>query len=230
MGDLSLGIFAYPGSQVARTEKRGLGFQCLSPTRVSIHPQRGGMCCSPNNARFMIAGPTAVTMAAKSAVAGLSYFWSVAVTAANKRGKQRVCVSLQWLLTDQSTVGLRAGISDAVESCESLDALLPRLTAVLMQSAAETTTTKPVLRCSDNNAAGGGDDDESPAPAVPLPAAAVAALKTFSVEFEGVSLAAAAWPPCDGARKTSLAPSAGELEELNRVGGGRGKRCCWAGV
>jgi hypothetical protein len=118
MGDVSLGIFSYPASQVAHAEKRALGFQCLTNTRVSIHPQKGGMCCSPNNARFVVTTPEPET----GSVAGLSYFWSVAVVLDGSRA----CVSLQWLLTTPDSA-LRSTISEAVEGSETLETLLPSL-------------------------------------------------------------------------------------------------------
>eukprot|EP01047_Picozoa_sp_COSAG01_P045437 COSAG01_NODE_4184_length_5261_cov_27.557342_1_plen_458_part_00 len=201
MGDVDLGIFAYPGGQVGPADKRGLGFQCLSRTRVSIHPQSAknpdaGMCCSPNNARFNVQPAGAekdAGAAAAGAVPGLSYFWSVAV--APKKGREakaskesaqldgRACVSLQLLLTEpEAGGGLRQALNDAVEGCETLEPLLGRLSDVLGAGAA----------------------------------AATAARLTFGLET-------APWPGTVGPAQKGHVASSAELSELNRGGGGRGR-------
>ena len=201
MGDVDVGIWAFPGSQVGPAEKRGLGYNCLSRTRVSIHPQSAknpdaGMCCSPNNARFTLQPESQGSAgAAAGAVPGLSFFWSVAVAPRQGRNSSaseaaqlsgRACVSLQWLLTEPegSTSTLRQPLNDAVEGCQTMQPLLSRLSDVLKTAA--------------------------PHPS----AAARAACMTFGVERSQP------WPKCVGAAQQGHAPSAAELEELNRGGGG----------
>ena len=212
MGDVDVGVWSYPGSQVGPADKRGLGYNCLSRTRVSIHPQSAkkpdaGMCCSPNNARFTLQQPQPRDAdgdkddtAATGAVPGLSFFWSVAVAPRNGRDSSaseasqlagRACVTLQLLLTEPEgpTSTLRQALNDAVEGCQTLQPLLSRLSDVL--------------------------DTESARPA----AAARAAQMTFGLERSQP------WPGCVGAAQRGHAPSAAELEELNRgAGGERGQQ------
>ncbi len=205
MGDVDVGIWGFPGSQVGPAEKRGLGYNCLSRTRVSIHPQSAknpdaGMCCSPNNARFTLqpkapGGDEDHDGTAAGAVPGLSFFWSVAVapqrgldSSASEAARMsgRACVTLQWLLTEpegpKST--LRQPLNDAVEGCQTMRPLLSRLSDVLETVAPHSS------------------------------AAARAARVSFGVEKSQ------SWPRCVGAAQQAHAPSASELQELNRGGGG----------
>ena len=209
MGDVDVGVWGYPGSQVGPADKRGLGYNCLSRTRVSIHPQSAknpdaGMCCSPNNARFTLQHPQPRDGDGSEddtgAVPGLSFFWSVAVAPRNgcdssaSEASQlvgRACVALQLLLTEPEgpTSTLRQALNGAVEGCQTLQPLLSRLSDVLGTASAQ--------------------------PA----AAARAAEMTFGLERSQP------WPRCVGAAQRGSAPSAAELEELNRGGGGnRGKQ------
>ena len=50
------GAFSWPGSGVRPLQKVDLAFQQLSPHAIHIHPQRGGMACSPNNGRVELTG------------------------------------------------------------------------------------------------------------------------------------------------------------------------------
>ena len=73
MADLCpIGAFTYEGSSIL-PKKNGtcLPFQCLDRLRVSVHSQRGGgMCCSPNNGRFVVE---------PNPSSNISYMWTVAL-------------------------------------------------------------------------------------------------------------------------------------------------------
>ena len=65
--------------------KADLAFGCLDPLRVSIHAQKGGMCCSPNNAKMTLLQPGhggGAAAAVGAATPGLAYVWTAAVGAA----------------------------------------------------------------------------------------------------------------------------------------------------
>lgn len=97
-----MGLFTYPTANIQPLSAKGfIPLQTLQPLRVSVHSQLGGMCCSPNNARF------SVTPGSK-----VAWFWSVCV-APTKPQACRACVSLQLMLCSDIS-GLSASIDRAV--------------------------------------------------------------------------------------------------------------------
>ena len=112
-GVFDMGVYVYHHSNVhPRSPKPCMAINTVSKMRISVHSQKGGMCCSPNNARIEIAPST-------SSPVPLSYFWTVVI---DHRQPKRACVSLQWAfhttLPEKFTM-----FSDA----QTLDELLPRL-------------------------------------------------------------------------------------------------------
>ncbi len=112
MGVFDMGIFAFQDSLVsAKDLKSGLSFQCVSKQRVSVHSQKGGMCCSPNNAKFTIETGSAGTLP-------LTYFYSLAID----HRSSRACVSLQWIFHRKLP-----GHFKVFEQASTLFELLPEL-------------------------------------------------------------------------------------------------------
>jgi hypothetical protein len=103
-----MGAFTYPGSGVRPNEgKVCLPFQCLGSLPMTVHPQKGrgrelgGLCCSPNNARFEVVAEPAMMGGDAEPVPSLpiSHLWTVGV--AGRPGgasAQRAVVSLQWVV------------------------------------------------------------------------------------------------------------------------------------
>eukprot|EP00047_Mylnosiga_fluctuans_P017595 m.62924 g.62924 ORF g.62924 m.62924 type:complete len:708 (+) comp7162_c0_seq1:19-2142(+) len=105
-----MGAFTYEGSYVQPSTPTCLPFQCLDPLRVSVHTQAGGMCCSPNNARFMLIDST---------YSPVSFMWNVVV---RKGPKPTACVSLTWMLRQDNDV-----IRLILRDCRTLSDVLDRL-------------------------------------------------------------------------------------------------------
>jgi len=83
------GCYSYEQSGVGPVpQKCDLSVQMLTKYDVHIHPQKGGMCLSPNNCKFMVDRNYPV-----------SSFWTVAVE--QTEGKPRCSVTLHWLLNER---------------------------------------------------------------------------------------------------------------------------------
>lgn len=116
MADLyPMGAFTYEGSGIVPTAPACLPFQCLDRLRVSVHAQGGGMCCSPNNARFALEG----------AGGPVKFMWTV-VLRPMRGGRPTACVSLQWLVTAPAP-----GVAAAIAAAKTLRDLVPALDAAL---------------------------------------------------------------------------------------------------
>lgn len=107
-----LGVFTHGDSFVRPLGKVDMAFQTLSSTQLHIHPQRGGMCCSPNNGR--------VEIVASGDSTPVCWFWSAAVLGSGDGA--RACVALHWLFLEPAPPGL-----DDFLALPSLVELLPKL-------------------------------------------------------------------------------------------------------
>jgi hypothetical protein len=113
MADLfPMGAFTFAESFIEPTQPVCLPFQCLDPLRISVHAQSGGMCCSPNNARFV---------ALTSPHHSVSYMWTVTLRR-EKSGRHTAAVCLQWILTQRNEA-----ILSAIASSKTLMDLLTSL-------------------------------------------------------------------------------------------------------
>eukprot|EP00746_Dinoflagellata_sp_MGD_P069510 gnl/MRDRNA2_/MRDRNA2_28465_c0_seq2.p1 gnl/MRDRNA2_/MRDRNA2_28465_c0~~gnl/MRDRNA2_/MRDRNA2_28465_c0_seq2.p1 ORF type:complete len:182 (+),score=33.34 gnl/MRDRNA2_/MRDRNA2_28465_c0_seq2:102-647(+) len=94
-----------------------MALQCLSKMAIHIHPQSGGMCCSPNNCRILLnAGSTEDT--------NVATLWSVAVEDATSA--PRACVTLHWAMVKENPV-----LESLLDDSESLEAFLASASQVL---------------------------------------------------------------------------------------------------
>jgi hypothetical protein len=121
-GQYPMGAFTYRGSNVEPTQLTCLPFQMVDRLRVSVHTQAGGICCSPNNAKFSI-NPLAATP--------VSTMWTLVADPA----RRRACVSLQWIVCrpePRLLPAIRAAqsVADLFASFSALFASQPCLTAV----------------------------------------------------------------------------------------------------
>eukprot|EP00927_Polykrikos_kofoidii_P046811 TRINITY_DN40941_c0_g1_i1.p1 TRINITY_DN40941_c0_g1~~TRINITY_DN40941_c0_g1_i1.p1 ORF type:complete len:486 (+),score=115.06 TRINITY_DN40941_c0_g1_i1:44-1459(+) len=123
-----VGVFSFKGSGVMPLAKADMAFQALSPAQIHIHPQRGGMCCSPNNGRLQVVGG-----------APACWFWSVAVLSPNDGSVPefpRACVALHLMflkpvsaavnaaLDCPTVLGMLGGLSHALGQCSAVAAAL----------------------------------------------------------------------------------------------------------
>jgi len=84
------GLYGYEDSGVGPVPDRvDLSMQTLSKYELHIHSQKGGMCLSPNNCKFMVHRQCPV-----------SSFWTVALEDIDTR-KPRCSVTLHWLLNQR---------------------------------------------------------------------------------------------------------------------------------
>ena len=112
-GVFDMGVYIYPHSNVLpRSPKPCMAVNTMSKMRISVHSQKGGMCCSPNNARIEIAPSI-------SSSTPMSYFWTVVI---DHRQPNRACVSLQWAF--HTTLADKFMI---FSEAQTLGDLLPRL-------------------------------------------------------------------------------------------------------
>lgn len=125
--------------------------QCLDRLRVSVHTQRGGICCSPNNARILLDSgrgtppePGSRKFTAGAAAAGsasvhgaasatdalpVSTLWT-AIVDPEGFPRPRACVSLLWLLHEPLSL-----LDAAVDGASTLGNLADALAAAMLASA-----------------------------------------------------------------------------------------------
>eukprot|EP00658_Telonema_sp_P-2_P012397 TRINITY_DN14718_c0_g1_i5.p1 TRINITY_DN14718_c0_g1~~TRINITY_DN14718_c0_g1_i5.p1 ORF type:complete len:380 (+),score=76.08 TRINITY_DN14718_c0_g1_i5:1283-2422(+) len=100
MGQFLMGAFTFPGGGVGpMASKVDMPINTLSPMRISVHSQKGGMCCSPNNARVALDLSQPVCVC-----------WTVCAEAS-----KRACVSLQLIGTQPLPE-----LQQAIAGCTSL--------------------------------------------------------------------------------------------------------------
>eukprot|EP00811_Abedinium_folium_P031117 NODE_5036_length_1817_cov_3.069822.p1 GENE.NODE_5036_length_1817_cov_3.069822~~NODE_5036_length_1817_cov_3.069822.p1 ORF type:complete len:492 (+),score=161.93 NODE_5036_length_1817_cov_3.069822:60-1535(+) len=105
------GLFAHEGAGIRPFAPRvDAAFQCLSPTAVHLHSQPGGMCCSPNNGRFIIEEGCV-----------LACFWSVCVDGTTA-APPRACATLHWLFASPAPAAFDVAIDAATTLQEFFEA------------------------------------------------------------------------------------------------------------
>jgi len=75
--DQEVGIYTFGGSKASTND---MNWNTLGPQQIHIHPQKGGMCLSPNNGRIHVSADA------------ISCVWSLV------RIRDRTCVGLHWLI------------------------------------------------------------------------------------------------------------------------------------
>ena len=139
---IKVGAFTFPGSGIAPMDKVCMPFQTLDQLPMTIHSQKGGLCCSPNNCRVVLNvdhqhhhhGPVA-------------HMWVVTVAGEEGEEKEhgiRASVSLQWIV-HQPVPGLAERLKACKNVREALDVLQERfgrndaavLAACMMMGAVE---------------------------------------------------------------------------------------------
>lgn len=124
--NVPMGCFTFsPECGVTWTEpKVSISFQCLSPLRVSVHTQKGGICCSPNNARVVIDD---------SKAHGMAWLWSLS------HYNGRACISLQWMIHDKQlaikcrdTADKAKDLATFLSLCDGLVHSNPRTDALML--------------------------------------------------------------------------------------------------
>lgn len=113
---IQVGAFTYQHSGIAPMDKTCLPFQTLDTLPMTVHPQKGGLCCSPNNARFVL----------KSMERGggpIAHMWVVTIAGEEGEGKEehglQASVSLQWII-HQPLLGL----AGQLKACKNVQGVL----------------------------------------------------------------------------------------------------------